>query len=155
MEKKNQFRWKPWQFTNRVGFDLRPESYQCLGLIRAIKVQELDDPQEVESFGQYLVTVVSIEDGHLQECYFNENEVGYLDLHPAIFYSAEELFNAMNTLRQDVEFYRSWGSLYTYLLQEHYDQLIEDAKAILLINHCFNLHDYKSMMTQHILMGLA
>jgi len=156
MEKKDCFRWKPWQYTNRIGFDLRPESEGYLGLIRAIKARELDDPQEVQAFGHYLITVVSIdEDGHLQECDFNENEVGYLDVHPAIFITPNELLNAMNTLRQDVEFYRSWGSLYTYMLEEHYDRLVDDAKEILLINHCFDLHTYQSIMTQHILMGMG
>ena len=156
MEKKDRLRWKPSEFTNRVGFDLRPESAGYLGLIRAIKAQEMHDPDDVAEIGQYLVTVVYIdEEGHEQESYFNESNVGELDLHPAILFTPPELLHAMNTMRDDVDFYRSVGSWYAGVLQDHYETLVEDAKEILLINHCFDLHTYQSIMTQHILMGMG
>jgi hypothetical protein len=148
----SRFRWKLFDYRHRLGIDLRTN--QFLGLIRNLVLRTRKSRR-----GKMIpyLQVEYLDEGQEWWCIFEANEVGFLDIHPDICLTSDELLEHLNVFKEDLDAREEILGVdhdLTIAKRGRYDLLVSDVKSIMCANKFFSLHDYQSLMTRHALMGM-
>ena len=151
MEDPSRFNWKLSDYHHRIGIDLRTNEF--LGLIRNLVLRTRTGRR-----GKMIpyLQVEYLDEGQEWRCIFESNEVAFLDIHPDICLTSDELLEHLNVFKEDLDARETILGVdhdLTIAKRGRYELLVSDVKAIMCANKLFSLslHPYQSLMTQHYL----
>jgi len=153
MDSSSHFNWKLSDYRHRIGIDLR--SNEILGLIRNLVLRTRKSRR-----GKMIpyLQVEYLDEGQEWRCIFESNEADFLDIHPDICLTSDELLEHLNVFREELDAREEILGVdqdLTIAKRGWYELLLSEVKAIMCANKLFSLHDFQSLLTRHALMGMG